>query len=74
MLRSGNTIRLTEQERLLYESLTGKGRPAPTTVEEHNRRLDESVKDYASRATAEERLLAAIAESLKIADVGPGER
>jgi len=68
MLRIGNTIRLTEQERLLYESLTGKGLPAPTTVEEHNRRLDESVKDYASRDTAEERLLASIAESLKIPD------
>ena len=66
MLRFENRIRLTEKELQMYETLTGKGRPAPTTVDEHNQRLQASIDSYAAADTAEERLLASLAENLLI--------
>ncbi|KWU19124.1 hypothetical protein [Burkholderia cenocepacia] len=66
MLRFENKIRLTQKELDLYETLTGKGRPAPTTVREHNQRLQDSIDAYATAETAEERSLAGLAETLII--------
>ncbi|VTU42916.1 MULTISPECIES: hypothetical protein [unclassified Variovorax] len=65
MLRSGDSIRLTSNEREVFASITGgEGLPAPTTVAEHNKALQDASEYHAQRDTAEDKLLAALALDL----------
>lgn len=69
MLRSGDTIRLTSEERSVFDSVAGgKGLQGPKTVAEHNQILQNASEFYAQGDSAEEKLLAHLAQDLKIAD------
>ena len=66
MLRSNDTIRLTPNEKEVFGALAVDSSKAPTTVAEHNARLDLAAQVWAEGDSPEERLAAALAEDLKI--------
>lgn len=66
MLRSGDSIRLTTSELEEFRRMTNDLAKAPTTVQEHDARIDIAIYNWTSTGTAEGRLMAALAESLKI--------
>ncbi len=66
MLRHNDSIRLTATERAQYDALAGKGLPAPTTVQEHDSRLENAAQVWEQGESAEEKLAAALARDLLI--------
>lgn len=67
MLRHKDTIRLTAKERETFAALSADGKPAPTTVGEHDARLQEAARAWAEGDSAEERLAALLAQDLMLA-------
>lgn len=69
MLRCGDSIRLTEQERKTLDIVAGgAGLPAPTTVQDLNQVLDNAAAFHDQEDSAEDKLLAAIARDLKVSE------
>ncbi len=67
MLRHKDTIRLTAKEREAFAALSAYGKPAPTTVGDHDARLQEAARAWAEGDSAEEQLAALLAQDLMLA-------
>lgn len=67
MLRHNDAIRLTPKEREVFSAMTGDGRPAPTTVAEHNGRLESAERAWAAGDSPEEQLAALLARDMMLA-------
>lgn len=66
MLRSGDTIRLTPSEKESFSTMAVDSSRAPTTVQEHDARLDLAAQTWAEGDSSEEQLMALMAKSMKI--------
>lgn len=66
MLRLKDTIRLTPAEKKVFASIAVDNSSAPTSAQEHNKRLDQAAKVWADGESPEEKLVAALALDLKI--------
>lgn len=66
MIKFEDKIRLTSTEAELFSAVAVDSNKAPTTVQEHNDRLDLAAQTWSEGETAEEKLLAALAGDLKI--------
>lgn len=73
MLRSGNTIRLTPKETESFSGMAVDSPRAPTTVQEHDARLDLAAKTWAEGSSAEEQMMAVMANLMKIEQPPVGE-
>jgi len=71
MIHFGNKIQLTPSENDNYFGLTNDGCATPTTIQDHDTRLDLAAIVWTQIDTAEGRLLAALCESLKIVPSTP---
>lgn len=66
MLRSGDTIRLTPSEKKSFSIMAADSSKAPTTVQEHDARLDRAAETWAQCGSSEGQLMASMAKSMKI--------
>jgi hypothetical protein len=66
MLRSGDTIRLTPSEKEYFSLMAADSSKAPTTVQEHDARLDLAAETWDQSGSSEGQLMASLAKSLKI--------
>lgn len=72
MLRHNDVIRLTPKEREAFSAMTGDGRPAPTTVADHNGRLESAERAWAAGDSPEEQLAALLARDMMLTP-SPGQ-
>lgn len=74
MLRSGDSLRLTPTERETFETLVADGLGAPTTVQEHDVRVDSAAGAWHATGDAEGLLLAALATDLRVEPAPAGAK
>ncbi|WP_394491345.1 hypothetical protein [Roseateles sp. BYS96W] len=58
---------MTAKERDAFAALSADGKPAPTTVGDHNARLQEAARAWAEGDSPEERLAALLAQDMLLA-------
>lgn len=66
MLRHDDKIRLTAREKTTLDTVAGYRKDAPTTIDEHNARLDAAAQLWEAGESPEERLAAALAIDMKL--------